>query len=81
MIDFEFRGYRVISEVDFVEDNKEQIECTLEVSIGVVGDVGKVVPTVKREIVVINNNSQTGKQMDEQRENECIAYVAANFTT
>lgn len=79
MINFEFRGYRVISEVDFIEDNKEQIECTLEVSIGVVGDIDNLIPTIKREIVVINQNDQTGVQMDEQREAECIAFVNNNY--
>lgn len=79
MINFEFRGYRVISEVDFEEDNNEKIECTLEVSIGVVGDIDNLIPTIKREIVVINQNTQTGVEMDEQREAECIAFVSNNY--
>lgn len=79
MINFEFRGYRVISEVDFIEDKNERIECTLEVSIGVVGDIDNLIPTIKREIVVINQNTQTGVQMDEQREVECIAFVSNNY--
>ena len=79
MINFEFRGYRVISEVDFIEDNKDQVECTLEVSIGVVGDIDNLIPTIKREIVVINQNTQTGVQMDKQREAECIAFVSNNY--
>lgn len=76
---FQFKKYTVNKETDFTEDGVDKIETELTVCIETVGTVGDVPPEMTRDLIVVNLNSQTGEQMDEQRTQECIAFVAQNF--
>jgi hypothetical protein len=79
MLIFEFTRYIVNKEEDFIEDGVDKISSHLTVCVGVVGAVDNKPPEMTRDLIVVNLNSQTGAQMDAQREAACIAYVASEF--
>jgi len=79
MLQFEFTRYIVNKEEDFIEDWIDKIQAHLTVCIGVVWAHDNKPPEMTRDIIVINLNTQTGEEMDRQRTQECIDFVASNF--
>lgn len=73
-------SYRVVSEMDYIdEDLNEKIETYIDIDIWIEEDINWIIPPIRRSIVVINDNSQTGKEMDIQRQKECLDFIASNF--
>lgn len=72
MLQFEFKNYIVNSEID-IADGK--VQANLTVCFVPTGDEKNIVPTITADLIVINLNSQTGIEMDEQRKEESITFV------
>lgn len=68
--------YVVNSEVDFVENEVDKIKVGISVICNLVGDNNT--NEVALPLTVINNNSQTGDQMDAQRMSE-ITNLIINY--
>lgn len=68
--------YVVNSEVDFVENEVDKIKVDISVICNLVGDNNT--NEVALPLTVINNNSQTGDQMDAQRMSE-ITNLIINY--
>ena len=79
MLQFEFTRYIVNKEDDLIEDWVDKIEAHLTVCIGVVWAFDNKPPEMTRDLIVMNLNSQTWREMDEQRTEECIVFVSSNF--
>lgn len=67
------------SEVDFIEDEIKKIKTHLTVCVKVEDDIDNIVPVLTYSLYVINLNSQTGEEMDKQRELESIEFVNSKF--
>jgi hypothetical protein len=74
-----FKKYIVNSEVDFVEGEVEKINTHLTVCAGIEEDVDNLFNPLTYDLYVINLNSQTGVEMDEQRELESIQFINNKF--
>lgn len=72
-----FKKYIVNTETDFVEDEIDKIKVHLTVCAGIEADIENIMPLKTYDLFVINLNSQTGDEMDKQRESESIAFVVA----
>ena len=72
-----FKKYIVYTETDFIEDEIDKIKVHLTVCAGIEGDTENIMPLKTYDVYVINLNSQTGVEMDSQRESESIAFVAS----
>lgn len=70
-----FKKYIVNTETDFVEDGVDKINAHLTVCVGVEEDINNIIPSLTFDLYVINLNSQTGVEMDEQRTLESIILV------
>jgi hypothetical protein len=77
MIKKEYLNYEVISETDFIDeaDGIAKVRTYLLMKIGIEEDKEREFPPIIQELTVINLNSQTGIEMDNQREKECIELV------
>lgn len=73
-MEFKYKNYNVESENDFKEGGIDKIRTVLTVYFEIVGD-SKYLPILNEQIIVINLNSQTGEEMDEQREEEAANFV------
>lgn len=74
-----FKKYTVNSEIDFIEEEINKINTHLTVCVGVEEDIDGVIPLLTFDLYVINLNSQTGEEMDKQRELESIEFVSNKF--
>jgi hypothetical protein len=74
-----FKEYLINSEVDFIEDEIKKINTHLTVCVKVEEDISDVIPPLTFDLYVINLNSQTGEEMDEQRTKESIEFVNNKF--
>ena len=72
-----FKKYIVNTETDFNEDGVDKIKVHLTVCAGSEIDTENIMPMKTYDVYVINLNSQTGEEMDSQREAESIAFVVA----
>jgi len=72
-----FKKYIVNTETDFNEDGVDKIKVHLTVCAGIEIDTENIMPMKTYDVYVINLNSQTGEEMDSQREAESIAFVVA----
>ncbi len=72
----ELKEYIVNSESDFNEDDLDKIKVHLTVC---VQDTDKIIPVITYDLYVINLNSQTGEEIDEQRFNEATEFVNNKF--
>ena len=70
-----FKKYIVNTETDFVEDGIDKINTHLTVCAGIEEDINNIIPLLTFDLYVINLNSQTGVEMDEQRTIESIILV------
>jgi hypothetical protein len=64
------------SETDFTEEGVEKIRTVISVWLGLAEDVNNKFSTTKEQVIVINLNTQTGVEMDAQRDTEIAAFVA-----
>lgn len=74
-----FKDYTVNSEVDFIEDDIKKIRVHLTVLAKPEEDVEDLFSPLTYDLEVINLNSQTGEEMDEQRLNESIQFINSKF--
>jgi hypothetical protein len=72
-----FKKFIVNTETDFVEDEIDKIKVHLTVCASIEGDTENIMPLKTYDLFVINLNSQTGEEMDIQRESESIAFIEA----
>jgi hypothetical protein len=70
-----FKKYIVNTETDFVEDEIDKIKVHLTVCAGIEGDTENIMPLKTYDLYIINLNSQTGEEMDSQRQSESIAFI------
>ncbi len=70
MITKKYINYIVNKEEDFIEEEINKIKAYLTIIIGIDGDDKNEFPPITKDLIVINLNSQTGFEMDEQRTNE-----------
>ncbi len=75
-MELEFKEYIVNSESDFIEDGIDKIKAHLTVC---VQDVEQKLPILTYDLYVINLNTQTGIEMDEQRMKESIEFINEKF--
>ncbi len=79
MLQFELKNYIVNKEEDFVEDWVDKIRSFLTVCVGTVWMKNGRPPLMTADLEVINLNTQTWVEMDEQRRQECVAFVTNNY--
>lgn len=70
-----FKKYIVNTETDFIEDEIDKIKVHLTVCAGIEHDTENIMPLKTYDLFVINLNTQTGEEMDSQREAESIAFI------
>ncbi len=68
-----FVRYDVLQEIDFVENEVDKIRVNISVVCNLVGDNNT--NEISIPILVINENSQTGDEMDAQRINEINNFI------
>jgi len=71
----EFIKYVVNSEVDFIEDGIEKIKVHLTVVSKSIADVNNIMPVLTSDVYLVNLNTQTGVEMDNQRLEVSINYL------
>jgi len=76
-----FKKYIVNSEIDFIEDEIDKIKVHLTVCAGIEEDIDNLFNPLTYDLYVINLNSQTGIEMDNQREKESIEFINNKFNT
>jgi len=74
-----FKKYIVNSEIDYTEDGADKIKTHLTVCAGIEEDVDNLFSPLTFDVYVINLNSQTGIEMDEQREKESVEFINSKF--
>lgn len=75
----EFIKYIVNKEEDFIEDDVDKIKAHLTVVSKIREDVNNELPLMTFDLIIINLNSQTGIEIDEQRLAASIEFVNNKF--
>jgi len=73
------KEYLINSEVDFIEEEVKKIKTHLTVCVKAEDDINDVLPVLTFDLYVINLNSQTGNEMDDQRQLESEEFVNSKF--
>ena len=76
MTTFYLKDYIVEAETD-IDDT--YFSSVLTINVGVVGDKENIIPNITNQVIIINNNKQTGFEMDAQRQAECEEFVQKNY--
>lgn len=74
-----FKKYLVNQEVDFIEDEIKKIDAQLTIFVRIEEDIDELFAPLTYHLNVINLNSQTGDEMDNQRLSEAIVFVDNKF--
>ncbi len=76
-MELEFKEYIVNNESDFIENGIDKIKVHLTVC---VQDTEQKLPILTYDLYVINLNTQTGIEMDEQRMKEAVQFINEKFS-
>jgi hypothetical protein len=76
MTTFYLKSYIVESETQI---NDNDFRSVLTIIVGVVGDANNVIPDITNQVIVVNSNTQTGFEMDAQRQQESESFVQNNY--
>lgn len=71
----EFIKYVVNTETDFIEDGIQKINVHLTVVSKSIADVNNIMPVLTSDVYVVNLNTQTGVEMDNQRLEASINFL------